>query len=218
MVISLITFYNRRKRKGNTSINTKNNTNSNSNHYSPIKPKYRSARIRFDLNEQLWFVETPVYKKKKKVDSDSNNNNADSNSISNTSTNRVGRSLTINKNNNSKDRSRSSSLTSIRSNNNNSNKKITNKNTRKSKAIDKKFNPDNLPDIDRIQSVNGMDNLPENPKTKKESEKKKNHQPPSKSKVPSSTSSHMNRLNALTFPKILAIHQSTTPNDKHIKG
>ena len=34
---------------------------------SPIKPKYRSARVRFDLQEQLWFVEAPVVKRKKKV-------------------------------------------------------------------------------------------------------------------------------------------------------
>ena len=180
-----------------------------------MKPKYRSASIRFDLDEQLWFVETPVYKKKKKVDGNSINN-TDNNSISNTNnSNTKDRSRSVNvNNNNDKDRSRSSSLTSIRSND----KKIRSKNTyttKKTKATDRKFNADNLPDIDSgIQNIikAGMDDVPENPKTKK-ALGKKYQQPPSKSKV---TSPPINRLNALTFPKILAIHQSaSTSSDKN---
>ena len=209
MVISSIKCSILKRRRGTNITNNNNNySNTNTNTYSPIKLKYRSARVRFDLNQQMWFVEAPAFKKKK-VES----NPAAANM---SSTERVGR--TVNTNNN-KDRSRSNSLTSLQSNSSRnskntatSSKKISSSNN-KMKAVDKQ--QPNLPDIDNSMDKGQDSRANEKSLSPLQSKSNRNNNSNNNSKArpkAPKTSPSMNKINALTFPKILAIHQST--NDK----
>ena len=213
MVISSTKFCIQKRRRGTHITNTTTTTNTNTT--SPIKLKHRSARVRFDLNEQLWFVEAPAYKKKK----------GDSKPAANmSSTERVGRAANTN---NNKDRSRSNSLTSLRSNSSRtskntatSGKKISSSNNKMKAAVDKQ--QPNLPDID-----NSMDRVPDirakekslsplQPRSNSSNSNNSNNSSNSKARAKApKTSVSKNKINAITFPRILAIHQSASAtNDK----
>ena len=168
---------------------------------SPIKPKYRSARVRFDLQEQLWFVEAPVVKRKKKVieaDDASNRSIATDNLSKSKSADavvRVGRA--VNRSNNT-NRSRSSSLRS----NSSSNIKVT-------KRVENSNIDTNLPKM-RAQESNIINEITNNLRENKvslQALKKENRvrdQQIQKQKPPSDGGRKMkSKGNTLTFPKIL---------------
>jgi len=160
----------------------------------------------------MWFVEAPAYKKKKGVESNPAANMS--------STERNGRAANIN---NNKDRSRSNSLTSLHSNSSRtskntatSSKKISSSNNKMKGVVDKQ--QPNLPDIDnsidsRAKEKSLSPLQPRNNNNNNNNNSNNNNSTNSKARAKApKTSLSKNKISALTFPRILAIHQST--NDK----